>query len=94
MRPVETVETTHFYHPPENWNHDAVPMGNLPVTKSTAKDSDIPLCVSYWLPSPEDLEMLNKGGVLAVAIVGTEQPGMNVMAFGAFSVQPELETEQ
>lgn len=42
----------------------------LPITRVKFGDGT-PACVSFWCPSPEDLELLKKGHLLRLCVLGT-----------------------
>lgn len=43
-------------------------------------DPSVPSLTSIWVPSPEELTMLNEGGFVMLAICGTQMPPVIVTA--------------
>ena len=50
--------------------------GYLPlhIVDKRYADSNTPLMVSYWKPSPQELSQLNAGAAVALTVLGTQHP--------------------
>ena len=46
---------------------------NLPIVDVVLPDG-VPVMLSCWKPSPEELQTLNEGGYVTLGIVGTQHP--------------------
>ena len=75
MKPVPTKDATTRYAKPETWD-DAKdgPCGVLSVRKQPFGTSGRTECVSTWQPTPEELALLNKGGVVILSVIGQQPP--------------------
>ena len=48
------------------------------IAKSVLDQPDVPYMTSAWLPTPKELDALNKGAAVHVRIVGTQHPPIAV----------------
>lgn len=84
MHPVATRDKTITFKPPTNWDQEADgPCGDLEVRVDTYGDSKIVQHVSTWKPSHAELAMLNRGGVVEIALLVPKQP-----VIAAYVVEP------
>lgn len=64
------------YGPPRN--HDTTRglenCGNLPVLFDQTPDRDLPICRSYWRPTPEEIDALNAGVPVQLVVWGGQVP--------------------
>lgn len=77
MRSVQIKNSTHNFGAPENW--DPAKDGTclvLPVRVQEFGENKLPECVSAWQPSPEELALLTRGGVVILSIIGRQPPVM------------------
>lgn len=61
---------------PAGWDQGELPCGALPITR--AECNGIPVVGSYWMPSAEELALLNAGHPLALWVVGRTMPPVSV----------------
>ena len=57
---------------PAGWDQGELPCGALPITRTEC--DGIPVVVSYWMPSAEELAALNAGRPLSLWVVGETMP--------------------
>ena len=71
MIPVKTARTTHDLGRPATWNEerDGKCM-SLPVVRDNAEN----VWMSYWQPSPQDVEKLRNGAMIKLTVFGIGQP--------------------
>jgi hypothetical protein len=73
MKAVEFVGQTTVLGPPPGWDNSRNgPCGGLPVMAHGGR------LLSCWRPSAEELEMLNAGGHVVLAVVGEMHPPVSV----------------
>lgn len=81
MKPTVTRGAQYNFQKPENWDDEKDgPCGDLQVRKDLYGSRGIVQCVSTWKPTPEELCMLNAGGVVELAICALDQPPCAVYA--------------
>jgi hypothetical protein len=74
MRIVEFVGQTNALSPPEGWdNLRDGPCGILPIRRELAA-GEPPRMVSMWLPTEDELRLLNEGACVALNVVGAVHP--------------------
>lgn len=61
---------------PAGWDQSELPCGALPITRGT--QDGLPVVVSYWMPTPEELAALNAGKPVALWVVGPTMPPVSV----------------
>lgn len=86
MQSVLTEETNTTLGPPPDWDQENMPMTTLHATRvNFTKDGyePIPGFMSYWAPTPEELEVLNKGGLIELSVLGKNHPPVQVGVIGA-----------
>lgn len=57
---------------PAGWDQNQLPCSALPITRT--EWDGVPAIVSFWKPTPEELEALNKGAAVFLSIVGNSMP--------------------
>lgn len=57
---------------PQGWDQAELPCGALPVTM--ALDQGLPVMISFWRPTDEEILQLARGGLVALFIHGTTHP--------------------
>lgn len=57
---------------PADWDQKALPCDALPVTRGDV--DGIPVVVSYWRPTAQELAALNAGQHIALSVVGPSMP--------------------
>lgn len=73
--------------PPDGWN-DTHALRLLPITATEGKAAGTRMFVSWWKPTPDELSVLLRGGLVQLACVGG-QPAVRVEtveAVGAVAV--------
>lgn len=68
MKPIQHSTSTHM-------------QGSLPITKTEAEGK--PALISFWKPTPEDMMVLNMGGVISLLVMGDAMPTVAVAAIKA-----------
>lgn len=68
MTPTDISNATHVFQTPKAWQEQGRPCGDLMVRK----DGDI--FSSAWQPTPEELEILGRGGVIILSVAGGQPP--------------------
>lgn len=63
---------------PVGWDQGTLPCSALPITR--LDEDGLPVMVSFWRPSAEELARLNTGGSVSLWIYGTEHPVVSVGA--------------
>ena len=61
---------------PSGWNQKELPCNALPITRTTCEG--MPVVVSYWLPTVDELAALNAGAPLALMVVGHTMPPVSL----------------
>lgn len=72
MQKIQHKSNNRVLGAPQGWDQDALPCGALPITDTMV--AGLPCIVSFWNPSPVELETLNKGGSVALYIIGDTMP--------------------
>ncbi len=57
---------------PANWEHAALPVDALPVTRGDIGGKDV--VVSFWRPTPEEIAAIVAGRAVALVVVGESMP--------------------
>jgi hypothetical protein len=57
---------------PPGWDHQALPCGALPIRRGI--DRGMRTVTSFWQPTPDELALLNAGGVVALTVLGVTMP--------------------
>ena len=84
MRPIPTRDATHVFTKPQTWGTETTDgvCGDLSVRVQRYNGGERMECVSTWQPSPDELALLNKGGVVLLSIIGKQVPvAINVEPF-------------
>lgn len=68
MNFAQHPSNNHVFGAPVDWDHNNLPCGALPTTVSVAYN--MPEIKSYWKPTPEELELLNNGGLVTLKVIG------------------------
>lgn len=55
---------------------------DAPITRIYYEHQDLQAVRTYWLPTPEELAVLNAGGVVQVQVLGDTMPPMYVTTKG------------
>ena len=76
MRAMRIVGATNFPGAPAGWDEKRDgPCGLLPVRVAPRLSGNSPLnCESAWKPTPDELQLLNDGGVVILHVVGWQVP--------------------
>lgn len=61
---------------PKGWDHGSLPCGALPVTQG--EHDGIPVRVSFWQPTPEELRALQDGAMVTLWVYGAFHPPVAV----------------
>ena len=61
---------------PAGWDQAELPCGALPVTRTEC--DGLPVVVSYWMPSADELAALNAGKPVALWVVGSTVPPISM----------------
>lgn len=76
MKPTYVLNPTNKFAPPENWDEEKFgKCGILWVRRQTEPLVEL---FSAWKPSPEELALLNAGGVVEVGLCTMMQCAMSV----------------
>lgn len=85
MRPVRVAGQNADFSKPLDWDDKLDgECGSLPVRIGT--DHRTRTMTSNWLPSPEELAVLNAGGVVELCCVGNQPP----VSVGAVERHPDI----
>lgn len=57
---------------PAGWDQKALPCDALPITR--CEMDGIPVVVSYWKPTAQELADLNAGQHIALSVIGVTMP--------------------
>lgn len=76
MTPATHPSNTRTLGAPKDWDHSKGACSALPITDSTL--CGIPCAVSFWRPSPAELELLNTGGSVSLWVTGQNMPPVAV----------------
>jgi hypothetical protein len=72
VRSVKRPETQRRFGPPEGWDQGRATCDDLWVEVNEL--AGLPLASSYWVPTPEELRILNDGGHVRLTVVGGQPP--------------------
>ena len=61
---------------PAGWDQKELPCGALPITRT--KVEGLPVVMSYWRPTAEELLALNTGAVIELCVVGHTMPPVSI----------------
>jgi hypothetical protein len=61
---------------PAGWDQAALPVDALPITRTTYDGVDA--IVSFWRPTPDEVEALRRGAVVMLSVIGTSMPPVAV----------------
>lgn len=61
---------------PPGWDQGALPCGALAITRTVVDGQ--PAMVSFWRPTPLELQLLQEGGTVAVWVYGLAHPPISV----------------
>lgn len=85
MFPTKTKDATHSYGPPENWDTKTMgPCGTLSVRAQEGRGGIVE-CISTWVPTLEEINMLQDGGKVILTVCGRQ---------AAVSLHVELEKDE
>lgn len=91
MEQANTRGATNNYLAPANWNAELDGECAVLEVRVEATPSKLPVCISTWKPSREELIRLLKGDVIELHIVGDQPP---VMLTVVEPVHPEPKPER
>lgn len=57
---------------PDGWDQDQLPCDAIAITRSTVEG--YPCVSSFWRPTPEELALLNAGGLVVLGVIGHTMP--------------------
>jgi hypothetical protein len=78
MIPARIEGATRYLGAPEGWEPEANgPCGHLAIA-DVKTDMGLPLMISAWEPTPDELSKLNAGAKVYLQIVGTGHPPVMV----------------
>lgn len=69
--------TTRVMNAPADWDNTTIPVEGLPIVDAKLEDGTN-VMMSVWLPTPDELEMLNNGGRVVLSILGEQHPIVSV----------------
>lgn len=81
MQKIQHLSNNGVLGAPAGWAQAELPCGALPITRTHV--GDLPAVVSYWRPSVEELAVLNTGGSIALWVLGSSMPPVNLSIEGA-----------
>lgn len=61
---------------PPDWDQGSLPCSAIPVTKATLEGS--PVIISFWQPTPEEVQQLANGGLIALWVIGDTMPPVSL----------------
>lgn len=61
---------------PAGWDQQTLPCDALAVTDVTIEG--IPAVMSFWRPTPEEIEALKGGALVALSVVGSSMPPVSL----------------
>lgn len=61
---------------PKNWDQNELPCGALPITDTEIEG--LPVMVSFWRPTAEELALINKGATISLWVYGAVHPPVSV----------------
>jgi hypothetical protein len=83
MRAIQHPSNNRVLGAPAGWDQAQMPCDALPITDATL--DGVPHVVSFWLPTPAELAILNAGGAVALWIVGRTMPPVAISAEPRFT---------
>jgi hypothetical protein len=78
MRPIQHPSNNRVLGAPVGWDQSELPCSALAITDMIYEG--VPHVVSFWLPTPEELAVLNAGGTVALWITGRTMPPVALAA--------------
>lgn len=78
MKAVEHITNNRIIGAPVDWDHSRAACPGLPVTDREM--FGLPVMVSFWKPTEEEIEALKAGAMIALTVVGAVHPpvGMHI----------------
>lgn len=73
MTPIQHPSNNHSLAPPRGLNQEQLPCETLHVTACRAEDG-LPLMISFWQPTPEEIEHILRGGSIMLYVYGLQHP--------------------
>jgi hypothetical protein len=61
---------------PSGWDQKELPCSALPITRTECEG--LPVVVSFWRPTADELAALNAGQVIALAVIGSTMPPVSL----------------
>ena len=89
MIKINHPDSNHIFNPPQGWDQNQLPCDSLHVVVGDYCGQ--PSITSHWQPSDEELEMLNRGGVIALSIIGLGMPPVAINIVEIPAVPLELQ---
>ena len=80
MRATQHPSNNRVLGAPAGWEQGELPCSALAVTDTEVGGAAA--IASFWVPSPEELKLLNEGGTVALFVIGYGMPPV------ALSVEP------
>jgi hypothetical protein len=69
--------TNNWVQPAPEWNLPQLDVRPTPITRGTLPNG-VAVCVSYWTPSAEELAKLVAGQRVALWVIGTAMPTVQI----------------
>ena len=57
---------------PKGWDQSTAKVSALPITRTEMDGHDA--IISFWKPTPEEIEELKNGGLIALWVIGSGMP--------------------
>lgn len=81
MKKIQHPSNNGVLGAPAGWDQIELHCSALPITRTHV--GDLPAVVSYWRPSAEELAVLSAGGSVALWVMGSTMPPVNLSVEGA-----------
>lgn len=72
MRATQHTSNTRVLGAPAGWDQKELPCNAIAVTD--AEVNGVPVVMTFWRPTAEELALLNAGGLVSLSIVGRTMP--------------------
>ena len=79
MRPTQHRSNNAVIGAPADTTQEELPCSALAVTRVTY-EGGIPAIQSYWVPTAEELKILNNGGAVELSVIGYTMPPVALTA--------------